>query len=286
MAQPQPKATPALEELAQAKVNLTLEVLGRRPDGYHELDSIVAFADFGDRLWLYPGEPPRVGVTGPFAREITGDNLAARALALTAEAAPHFTLGRIEIDKRIPVAAGLGGGSADAAAVLRLLARANADEPIQPDWQTLALTLGSDVPATFASCSCRMQGRGERLSPLPYAIDVPAVLVNPSIPVPPNKTARVFSELSAPPLTSVPDHGVGHFASGRNDLESAASAVMPEIAQLLARLRACNGARWARLSGAGPTAFAVFDSRAQAEQAASKLSRDQSAWWVTAVTLS
>lgn len=275
-----------LEETARAKVNLTLSVLGRRPDGYHELDSIVAFADWGDVVRLVPGERHGVRVTGPFASEIQGENLASVALRLLGEAHPELVLGLVEIDKRLPVAAGLGGGSADAAAVLRLVQRANPEMSDAVRWDEIALRLGSDVPVCHVQKSCRMQGRGEIVTPLPYDIDVPVVLVNAREPVQPDKTARIFRALAAAAYVPGDDRGVRHFAHGRNDLEAVAAEVLPGVRVAMEALGALEGVRWARLSGAGPTCFGTFDSVAAARAAAETLRAGNPGWWVEAARLS
>lgn len=275
-----------LEETARAKVNLTLSVLGRRADGYHELDSIVAFADVGDMVRLIPGERVSAAVTGPFAAEIIGENLASRALDLLGKAHPELLLGLVEIDKRLPVAAGVGGGSADAAAVLRLVKRANPDHAADVDWEQIALQLGSDVPVCLMQKSCRMQGRGDVISALPYEIDVPVVLANAREPVPADKTARVFRALAAAPFVSGEDRGVRHFAHGRNDLEDVAREVLPGVRNVLDALASLDGARWTRLSGAGATCFATFDSVAAARAGAAALRATHPDWWVCEARLS
>lgn len=284
--EPKMRGQPVLEELARAKVNLTLRVLGRRADGYHALDSIVAFGDVGDVVRLLPGAPTRVRVTGAFASEIVGENLAARALAMLQIAEPRLTLGEIAIEKRLPVAAGLGGGSADAAAVLRLVRLLNAELAAEIDWDGIALALGSDVPVCLASRSCRMEGRGDVLTPLPYEIQVPAVLVNAREVMPADKTARMFKMLNADDLDDADkDDAFVHFADGMNDLEVVAASQFESVRVVLRRLRRMERARWARMSGAGPSCFAVFDTIGGAERAARELAETEPGWWVQATTL-
>ena len=211
--------TPPFTTLARAKVNLTLRVHGRRADGFHELDSVVAFADIGDAVTLVAGAPIGVAMRGPFASAIGGENLAQRALSLAAAAAPELQLGHVTIDKQIPVAAGLGGGSADAAAVLRLIQRANPAHAARHDWLALAAGLGSDVPVCFADRACRMSGRGEIVEPIGVLPPLPAVLINPQVPVPPNKTRAVFTQLAAPPL------GDSHLLCSVTGSQSAGTAI-------------------------------------------------------------
>jgi 4-diphosphocytidyl-2-C-methyl-D-erythritol kinase len=190
-----------LTEFARPKVNLTLNVLGRRPDGYHELESLVVFASgVADKLTLTRGAPVGVRVSGPFAEAIAGENLAAAALRRLAEMEPRLVLGAIDLEKHVPVAAGLGGGSSDAAAVLRLVRMANADLANGVDWPAVAVTLGADVPVCFENRAARVSGVGERVRPLANCPRLPAVLVNPMTEVPAAKTAEVFRRLGAPPL--------------------------------------------------------------------------------------
>ncbi len=282
-----PRAAQMLEEVARAKVNLTLRVLGKRSDGFHALDSIVAFADVGDTLRFFPGLDARVRVSGPFAGDISGENLVVRTLAALRDAEPRLTLGAVDIEKRLPVAGGLGGGSADAAAVIRLVRRANVDLADAVNWNALALGLGSDVPVCLASRACRMEGRGEVLTELPYDIQVAAVLVNTRGDVPADKTARMFRALGADFVADDADDAhVGHFADGMNDLEVVAAANFSGVRDALKRLRALERARWARMSGAGPTCFAVFDTIEHARRAATELQRLEPDWWVMPTVLS
>ena len=168
-----------LVEIARAKINLTLKVLGRRPDGFHELASLVAFADFGDRLALTPSDRWSLQCAGPMADGITGSNLVDRAAHAVAAVWPKASTGQVDLDKQLPVAAGIGGGSADAAACLRLLAKLNQDRDGAPDWMRLARTIGADVPVCLINRLAFMQGIGERVKPLGLAARIPAVLVNP-----------------------------------------------------------------------------------------------------------
>lgn len=281
-----------LTETARAKVNLTLRVLGRRPDGYHDLESLVVFADIGDRITFVPGAEPAVRVTGPFAGAIDGENIALRALRALADRG--LTLGSIEIEKRLPVAAGIGGGSADAAAVLRAIRRANPDRDSAVDWPALAASLGADVPVCLASAAQLMWGVGGETAPLPSFPPLPAVLINPGVPL---ATADVFRALSAPPLSSpsrapsVPGPfgdaaaAIACVRGAVNDLEPVARRLCPGIDDVLAALRAEPGVKLARMSGSGPTCFAVFRTTAAAEEAARRLRARASRWWVEAAML-
>ncbi|MDZ4791741.1 MAG: 4-(cytidine 5'-diphospho)-2-C-methyl-D-erythritol kinase [Hyphomicrobiales bacterium] len=292
-------------ELAKAKVNLTLEVLGKRPDGYHELRSIVAFADFGDTLTLTPGRSFALHSTGPMALNIDGPNLIEKAAGLmralfvdeTGDAAKGF--GRFDLAKRIPVAAGLGGGSADAAAAIRAIMRASpALQPATAALNAAALKIGADVPVCLAQVTAYMAGVGEAMTPLPKMPSFAALLVNPGVKL---STRDVFQALAAEPLkgneecASDAANGVerrlsaGDWASclmqSCNDLEPPARRLAPEIDDVLSALSSMTGCWLARLSGSGPTCFALFETNAQAEEAAATLRRDRQQWWCVATQL-
>jgi 4-diphosphocytidyl-2-C-methyl-D-erythritol kinase len=181
-----------VREFAPAKVNLTLEVLGRRADGYHELNSLVAFASVGDHVTLDTSKPVGTSVTGPFGMTIAGANLIDVTLAKLAAAEPRLQLGHVTLEKQLPIAAGIGGGSADAAAVLRAVRRVNPALVDAVDWNAIAVSLGADVPVCLASRLSWMRGLGERVLPLEAAeaINLPALIVNPLAPVPADKTAH------------------------------------------------------------------------------------------------
>ena len=273
-----------LSESAPAKINLFLHVTGRRPDGYHLLDSLAVFADAHDRLTAAPGDGLSLTLAGPFAPglEAGSDNLvlrAARALALACG------LGRgaaLRLEKNLPVASGIGGGSADAAATLRLLARLWGLDASAERLGAEAVGLGADVPVCVGSRPARMSGVGEVLGPAPALPPCGLLLVNPGEAV---STPAVFAArrggFSAPAL--LPD-GWGDAASMasdlsvlRNDLEAPSLALCPAVGDVLAALRGLPGCRLARMSGSGATCFAVFDSPAEARLAAPGLSRP--GWW-------
>ena len=272
---------------APAKLNLYLHVTGRRADGYHELDSLVAFTALADTLEIAPAESLRLSVTGPFADALdAGDNLAAQAATALAEKLGRPANVRITLDKRIPVAAGLGGGSADAAAVLRGLARLwRLGAEHAGDLRETALGLGADVPVCLDSRAAHMAGIGEALSAPPRLPPCGVLLVNPGVPVP---TGPVFAARRGPfsaasRIEEAPQNAAALAAllrSRRNDLEQPALAQVPEIGRVLARLAAAPGCLLARMSGSGGTCFGLFEDEAAAAGAAGAIARDHPTWWV------
>jgi 4-diphosphocytidyl-2-C-methyl-D-erythritol kinase len=282
-----------LAGFAPAKVNLTLHVLGRRNDGYHELESLVVFADAGDRLTFVPGAALELDVRGPTADVSgpAGDNLVLKAARLLEERVEGLRLGHFTLDKRLPVAAGLGGGSSDAAAALRLLACQNGLALDDERVIDAARRTGADVPVCLEPRARMMRGIGEILS-APVALPaLPAVLVNPGVAVP---TAGVFKALAAPPLVpgAKPDDPiaagaglddvVAAVAARRNDLEAPAVLLQPVIAEVLSALCGFSACRLARMSGSGATCFGLFNSAQEAEAAARSLEALQPGWWVRA----
>ncbi|MEI6800863.1 MAG: 4-(cytidine 5'-diphospho)-2-C-methyl-D-erythritol kinase [Pseudomonadota bacterium] len=273
----------AVQRVARAKVNLALHVVGRRADGYHLLDSLVAFADFGDVVTVEPAAALSLTITGPM-----GDGLSAGPDNLVLKAALAFAspLGAaITLDKRLPVASGIGGGSADAAAALRALAALwGCDLPSAAQ----VLALGADVPVCLAGQSCRMAGIGDQISPvaLPAAY---LVLVNPGEAL---GTAAVFSALarrdnaSLPKPDALPDAAAlaAFLHLCRNDLQAPALALVPQIGDVLAALSAQEGCLLARMSGSGATCFGLFATPGAAERAALSL-RSTAGWWVQAAPM-
>jgi 4-diphosphocytidyl-2-C-methyl-D-erythritol kinase len=280
-----------VEELAPAKINLDLHVTGRRPDGYHELDSLTAFAAFGDRLVLHHHDRLQLAVAGPFAGMLAGEpaNLvlrAARRLAAVAGRAPAV---RIVLDKQIPVAAGLGGGSADAAAMLRGLNRLWRLGMTAADLAELAAKLGADVPVCLAGRPARMRGIGEQLEPWDALPTLPVLLVNPNLPL---ATAAVFAGLEtitevgrAWPPPREPDAFLAWLAARQNCLEAPARRIMPQICAVHATLMAQKCCVLARMSGSGATCFGVFGDAATRDAAAAAIARAQPGWWLAATTI-
>ena len=282
----------AIFENAPAKINLTLEILGRRADGYHELRSLVVFAHTcADRVSLDLSKAPGVSVSGPFGATIEGANLLSKVLALLRENEPRLRLGAIALVKNLPVASGIGGGSADAAAALRLIRGANPELAGALDWAALAARVGADVPVCLESAPSLMSGVGDVTEPVAVFPRLAGVLVNPLVAVAADKTARVFRQLGAPALAApvvrppVPvlaslDAVLGYMLVRPNGLSGAAIEVVPEIAIVLAQVAALPGCRIARLSGAGPTCFGLFDTFDQARAAAGQLSAGRPDWWI------
>jgi len=285
-----------LVEHAPAKVNLTLRVIGRRADGYHELESLVAFADINDRLCLTPGAELALAVSGPNAAQAgcSADNLVLKAARSLAALIPGLALGAFELEKNLPVAAGIGGGSTDAAAALRLLGRANKLAADDPRLYAAAGSTGADVPVCVAARPRLMHGIGEKLSP-PLALPaLSAVLVNPGAAL---ATKDVFAGWTTPSKPAAP-FDLSRLAKATsceeflqllkpqpNDLEAAAITLAPVIAEVLAALRALPGCGLARMSGSGSTCFGLFSSAAEAAAAEKIFSGKHPRWWVRACTL-
>jgi 4-diphosphocytidyl-2-C-methyl-D-erythritol kinase len=285
-----------LVETAPAKVNLTLRVLRRRADGYHDLDSLVVFAGCADRLSLTSGsgltltvEGPRAGLAGD-----TADNLVLKAARAAAARIPELVLGAFRLEKSLPVAAGLGGGSADAAAALRLIARANDLAPNDPRLYEAARATGADVPVCLDPRPRVMGGIGDNLSEVLPLPPLPAVLVNPGAAVPTKQvfagwtaTAAAVAALDVAVLAKVTQQQalLRIVAAQPNDLENAAIVVAPVIADVLSALRELPGCGLARMSGSGATCFGLFSSAADAAAAARALGAKYPDWWVCETTL-
>jgi 4-diphosphocytidyl-2-C-methyl-D-erythritol kinase len=293
---------PALGDDARAKVNLTLRVNGRRVDGYHDLESVVAFCDCADRLTFNSGSKLNLVTTGPRAPDCgeASDNLVLKAAVLLGERVPDLRLGEFVLDKVLPVAAGIGGGSADAAAALRLLARANNLALDDPRLIEVAQLTGADVPVCLSSQACVMTGVGETLLPLSLP-NMPCVLVNPCVAV---ATRDVFAALGLrhgellvgatdvilhdpiwPEAGATIGAWIEALADIGNDLEAPARRIQPVIGEVLAALRDATGARLARMSGSGATCFAIFNEAAEAQRTAQAIQLEHPLWWVHAGVL-
>jgi 4-diphosphocytidyl-2-C-methyl-D-erythritol kinase len=278
-----------IEESAPAKINLDLCITGRRPDGYHEIDSLVVFGAPADRLILEPADRLDLELSGPFARELAAvpDNLVVQAARRLAEHAGQAADVRIKLEKNLPIAAGLGGGSGDAAATLRGLNRFWRLGLGIADLAPLARDLGADVPVCLGARAARMLGIGEQLEWISGLPSLSLLLVNPGRPL---ATAAVFAALGSLPAP-VPkqgppprEHGalVAWLRARANHLEAPARRLEPQIDAVLKALAAQPGCELARMSGSGATCFGLFADQAALEDAAGQIRREHPDWWVAA----
>ena len=251
-----------MREIAYAKLNLALHVRAREADGYHRIETIFAFCEDGDLVMAELAGDLSLEVAGPFADALAGesDNLVLRAARATGAKAA------ITLDKRLPVAAGLGGGSADAAAVLRLFGGSMAD----------AAALGADVPACLLSRTARGEDRGDAIEPvdIPGLSGTPVLLVNPGVPLPTGPVFKGWDGIDRGPL--------GDWEVGRNDLEAPARALVPEIGGVL---EALSGARIARMSGSGATCFGLYDNKSARDADAARIGALKPGWWLSRTRL-
>ncbi|MGH1353266.1 MAG: 4-(cytidine 5'-diphospho)-2-C-methyl-D-erythritol kinase [Methyloligellaceae bacterium] len=278
------------QEKARAKINLTLEILGKRDDGYHELRSLVAFADFGDELSFTPDNNFSLTISGPFATDLVGENLIRKAADFFQARKPGTSSGHFHLKKNLPVASGIGGGSADAAAALRLLLKST-DLPhsiLNPS--VIAKQLGADIPVCLEQNPVLMTGIGEHLSTLENFPALPAVLINPAVPV---STGAIFRNLNARPLpsdisalntcnerlTSQQDILL-YMATHKNDLQPIAAELEPVISDVLSTLEKQSGCQIARMSGSGATCFGIFESSHKAEIASAEIQSNHPDWWI------
>lgn len=281
-----PETVSPVVEDAPAKINLALHVTGKRPDGYHLLESLVVFTRFGDRLTASLAEADSLHVTGPFGEGLPVDqsNLVSRARDAFREQFPLCPPVKLVLEKNLPLASGIGGGSSDAAATLRALSRLCGNDI---DLAEIGISLGADVPMCLAARPLIAKGIGENLRPVANMPELPMVLVNPGTHVP---TPAVFSELASasnPPLPSLPEKLdfttlIAWLNNTRNDLQPAAEALAPAISETMAALQSTVPA-FARMSGSGATCFGIYENRAIAERAAFVI-RARSLGWFVAVT--
>jgi 4-diphosphocytidyl-2-C-methyl-D-erythritol kinase len=280
----------SLRQTAPAKLNLYLHVVGRRPDGYHLLDSLVAFADISDQVTVAPADALSLAIEGPFAAALAGpreENLVWRAALALAGHLGRAPGAAITLTKNLPVASGIGGGSSDAAAALRALA-ALWEARLEPGaLDGIGAALGADVPVCLAARTAWLGGIGERVEPAPALPPLALVLANPGVALP---TAPVFKRrtgpFSAPARFAETPRSVVRLvellATRRNDLTPPAVALVPAIADVLDALATANGALIARMSGSGATCFALFADRDHAAAAADRLRAAHPRWWVAA----
>ena len=282
--------------MAPAKVNLSLRIWGRRAgDGYHELSSLVGFANIGDRLFLKPGPGFNMKVVGPFSQSIVGENLVYKVGQALMQEYGIKDLGDLVLEKNLPVAAGLGGGSADAGAFIRLLARVGGISFSQNDIMKFGQRFGADVPVCVSSKPVMMHGIGDVLKPLEHFPSLGVLLVNPGVSV---STGTVFQHLAVPEISDdwVEEEGAQAFASGDelivymqdqpNDLTLPALKIAPEIETVLNTLEALQGCSIARLSGSGATCYGLFEDEKRARQAGELCQEKYQEWWVCAGKLS
>lgn len=283
---------PATTERAPAKINLALHVRHRRPDGYHALETLFAFAVDGDTITVDEAEANSLTITGPFAADLlpadAGDGRAAWSGNLVSAAADAFAAAfgvdarhAITLDKHLPVASGIGGGSADAAATLRALARLHAVAPYDPRLYAVAARLGADVPACLANRTTLGTGKGDVLVDLEGLAGTPLLCVNPGVAV---STAAVFAAWDGIDRGPIPEGALlARALAGRNDLEPPATALAPAIAEVRALMDAAPGVTLARMSGSGATCFALFDTVAARDAAAAQAAAR--GWWALATAL-
>ena len=282
-----PASSSSLRVFAPAKINLCLHVGARRPDGFHDLESLVVFADVGDELRLECADNLSLEIDGPFARGLLNDrdNLVVRAAEELARTQGRPLGARIRLTKNLPVASGIGGGSADAAATLRGLAQLWGGAADPETLRSIAERLGSDVPVCLGSTPSWMEGRGERISLLPSFPALWAVLVNPGVAIP---TGDVFAALrdrrgtgnQLPPRFVSADSLIEHLSKTTNDLEAPARAIVPAIGEALDAIEKTANVELTRMSGSGATSFGLYRTREAAAAAATALARSQPKWWV------
>jgi len=280
-----------LRELAPAKLNLYLHVTGKRPDGYHLLDSLVVFADIADKLEVTPADKIALSIVGPYADRIDAkDNSVLKAADVLRTHFKIKTGAALTLHKNLPVGAGLGGGSADAAAALKLLARFWKVKPAVQELHKLGLPLGADVPVCLHSTASYVSGIGEVVEPSPVVTGLYAVLVNTGEPL---LTAAVFAQhgeafssaMRHPHSFDSPEACVQFLQKSKNDLQNTAVKLMPGIKEALGALGETKECALARMSGSGGTCFGLFTDQKTAQEAAQKLAEVHPEWWVKAATL-
>jgi 4-diphosphocytidyl-2-C-methyl-D-erythritol kinase len=287
-------AAAAWHEPAHAKINLTLHVTGKRADGYHVLDSLVLFTEFGDHLSARPARQITLEISGPFADKLsTTDNLVISAAKALEQALGEGRGAALHLEKNLPPASGMGGGSADAAATLRLLQKLWSKTLPGDGVQTLALKLGADVPVCLAQAPAFMRGIGEDLDPVTLFPTLPVVLINPGVHV---ATPDVFRALNynpanarclapKPPVFTSAEDLLDWLSHTRNDLIAPAIRLSPEIGHVLELLDATKDCRLARMSGSGATCFGLFSNEKSAKAAARTVQKLNPDWWVQATKI-
>jgi 4-diphosphocytidyl-2-C-methyl-D-erythritol kinase len=265
-------------ETAFAKINLALHVRRREADGYHAIETLFAFAEDGDIVSLT--DEPGLRIVGPFAGGLDkADNLVTRAAHGFAELTGRAGQGGFLLDKKLPIAAGIGGGSADAAAALRLLCRREGIDPAEPRVLALAASLGADVPACLVSRPVRGEGRGDLLEPVEgVPSGQPLLLVNPMRPLATGPVFAHWDGIDRGPLDA--GDPISAARAGRNDLEPPAIAILPVIGEILGLLHRQQGVLLARMSGSGATCFALFNDESARDAAADAITAREPDWWL------
>lgn len=281
------------QETGWAKINLALHVVGARADGYHDLKSLVVFTDYGDHLTATRADVDRLTLSGPFADELADTDLDSTNLVL--ETLTKFRTRypdilpaglHIHLEKNLPIASGIGGGSADAAATLRLIARYSGDKISPQQVADLAIEMGADVPMCLAAKTSLVTGIGAHITPLNSMPPLYLTLVNPGVAL---STPAMFKALKRTDNQSVPPLGSGFktipeltswLSQTRNDLQAPAQNLVPEISQIIASLTSANGTILARMSGSGATVFGLYASHSDAQNAAQKIKSENGNWWV------
>ena len=281
-----------IEQAAPAKLNLYLKVVGRRADGYHLLDSLAGFASIGDRVRVSAAAQPAFRVQGPFSADVpagggAGDNLVVKAVRMLADAVGRPPDIAVDLTKSLPVAAGLGGGSADAAATLRALAALWEIGEDDPRLVEVAARLGADVPVCLMSRTGRMRGVGEEVTPVRSLAGLPVLLVNPGVPVSTPDVFRAFAGAFSEPLTAfdLPEDEkalADWLGSQGNDLEAPAIGLAPVIGDVVTAIGGQAGCRLARMSGSGATCFGLFATQEECEAAAARIGEAHPGWWAEA----
>jgi 4-diphosphocytidyl-2-C-methyl-D-erythritol kinase len=273
-------------EAAPAKINLALHVRHRRPDGYHALETIFAFAEDGDVLRATPADRLSLTIGGPFAAGLESDdgNLVMRAARALGQSCGFEPAVAFHLEKNLPVASGIGGGSADAAAALRLLARMHGIVTDDRRLADVAAALGADVPACLCSETVRGEERGDELQPIPAAslTGLPLLLVNPRLPLATGPVFKAWDGIDRGPLAA--GDPLAAAQAGRNDLQPPAIRLLPEIAVVLDAL-AHDGVILARMSGSGATCFALFESLGARDRSDTAIARSRPGWWRLATRL-
>lgn len=272
-----------LTETAYAKINLALHIRSRRDDGYHVLETLFAFAEDGDVLTAEAAEDVSLSIHGPFAEGLSAgeDNLVIRAVQAVRTAFGINQGVRLTLDKKLPVAAGIGGGSADAAAAIRLVSRLWGFDLAHPTFHDIAAALGADVPACLASQTVRGDGVGDELTTVDGSqlSRLPLLLLNPRIACPTGPVFKAWGGVDRGPMSNAVT--LDAIASDRNDLEAPALSLVPEIGTVLEALAAQDGVRFVRMSGSGATCLAIFASEQARDAAQARLSH----YWAMATRI-